>query len=101
MEDIRSFRELKVWLKAMDAAMRVFELSKRWPTEERYSLMDQVRRSSRSVPANISEDLALYSSFTVRQDRPVLWYTERTFFLLGRVIGREWFEPRTTDPARD
>ena len=55
MENIRSFRELKVWLRSMDAAMHVFELSKRWPTEERYSLTDQVRRSSRSVPANISE----------------------------------------------
>ena len=35
-------------------------------------------------------DLALYSSFTVRQERPVLWYPDRKFFLLGRVIGNEW-----------
>jgi hypothetical protein len=46
-------------------------------------------------------DPARYSSFTVRQGRPVLWYPDRKFFLLGRVTGREWFEPRTTDPARD
>ena len=36
-------------------------------------------------------DLALYASFTVRHGRPVLWYPERKFFLLGRAIGDEWF----------
>ncbi len=55
MENIRSFRELRVWQKAMDSAMSVFELTRRFPPEERYSLTDQIRRSSRSVPANISE----------------------------------------------
>lgn len=55
MANIRSFRELKVWQKAMEATMRVFELSQCFPAEERYSLTDQVRRSSRSVPANIAE----------------------------------------------
>lgn len=55
MANIRTFRELKVWQRAMDAAMRIFELTKRWPAEERYSLTDQIRRSSRSVPANIAE----------------------------------------------
>ena len=55
MENIRSFRELKVWQKAMSVALRVFELTKSFPVEERYSLVDQVRRSSRSVPANIAE----------------------------------------------
>lgn len=55
MGNIRSFRELRVWQKAMDVAMQVFELSKRFPSEERYSLTDQMRRSSRSVPANIAE----------------------------------------------
>ncbi len=38
-------------------------------------------------------DLALYSSFTVRQGKAVLWYPDRKFFLLGRVIGDEWFAP--------
>ncbi len=55
MEGIRGFRDLKVWQKAMDAAMVVFELSKRFPKCEMYSLTDQVRRSSRSVPTNIAE----------------------------------------------
>jgi four helix bundle protein len=55
MANIRSFRDLIVWQKAMDAAMEIFELTKKWPSEEKYSLTDQIRRSSRSVPANISE----------------------------------------------
>jgi len=55
MENIRSFRELKVWQKAMCVPLRVFELTKGFPVEERYSLVDQVRRSSRSGPADIAE----------------------------------------------
>jgi four helix bundle protein len=51
MPNIRSFRDLIVWQKSME----VFELSKKWPSEEKFSLTDQIRRSSRSVPANISE----------------------------------------------
>jgi four helix bundle protein len=55
MSSIRHFRDLEVYQLAMDAAMKLFELSKRFPLEERYSLTDQVRRSSRSVFANIAE----------------------------------------------
>jgi four helix bundle protein len=52
---IRSFRDLMVWQKAMEAAMEVFALTKSFPSAEKFSLTDQVRRSSRSVPANIAE----------------------------------------------
>jgi four helix bundle protein len=52
---IRHFTDLIVWQKAFDLGIRVFEKSKDWPKEERYALIDQVRRSSRSVGANISE----------------------------------------------
>jgi four helix bundle protein len=55
MANIRSFKELRVWQNAMDLAMLVFGLSKKFPAEERYSLTDQFRRASRSVAANISE----------------------------------------------
>ena len=55
MPDIRSFRELKVWKKAIDLAMEIFETTKGFPMEERYSLTDQIRRFSRSVPTNIAE----------------------------------------------
>ena len=47
--------DLEVYQKAFDAAMRIFELSKSFPKEERYSLVDQTRRASRSVCANMAE----------------------------------------------
>ncbi len=55
MEKIRSHHDLKVWTKAMDVAMAVFEVSKTFPGAERFSMTDQIRRSSRSLPANIAE----------------------------------------------
>jgi four helix bundle protein len=55
MEHISSYKELRVYQKAMTAAMRIFELTKHFPVEERYSLTDQIRRASRSVCSNIGE----------------------------------------------
>jgi len=52
---IRSHRELDVYKLAYNSAMRIFELSKKFPKDERFSLTDQIRRSSRSVCANIAE----------------------------------------------
>lgn len=55
MEIIKSHRELRVYQKAFEKAMEIFYLSKKFPKEELYSLTDQIRRSSRSVCANIAE----------------------------------------------
>jgi four helix bundle protein len=52
---VTHFRELRVYQEAFDASMRIFELSKSWPKEERYSLTDQIRRASRSVCSNVAE----------------------------------------------
>jgi four helix bundle protein len=52
---IRHFRNLEVYQNGMPAGLRVYELSKPFPPEEKYSLTDQIRRSSRSVCANIAE----------------------------------------------
>ena len=52
---IGSVRELEVYLLAFDTAMEIFEISKGFPKEEKYSLTDQVRRSSRSVCTNLAE----------------------------------------------
>jgi len=49
------FKELLAYKKSFELAMEIFELSKTFPKEERFSLTDQVRRSSRSVAANIAE----------------------------------------------
>jgi four helix bundle protein len=52
---IKTHRELEVYKTSSDIAMQIFNKSKSFPVEERYSLTDQVRRSSRSVCANLAE----------------------------------------------
>lgn len=52
---IKRHTDLEVYRRAFQTAMRVFEISKNFPLEERYSLTDQIRRSSRSVCANLAE----------------------------------------------
>ena len=54
-ESIKSHEDLVVYQMAFSAAMKIFKLSKTFPVEERYSLTDQIRRSSRSVCANLAE----------------------------------------------
>ena len=51
----KNHKELRVYVKSFDAAMAIFRLTKNFPKEEVYSLTDQMRRSSRSVSANIAE----------------------------------------------
>jgi len=52
---IRNHKDLQVYQLAFEAAMKIFEISKRFPKEETYSLTDQIRRSSRSACGNIAE----------------------------------------------
>jgi four helix bundle protein len=54
-QKIKTHEDLRVYQMAFDAAIKIFELSKKFPIEERYSLTDQIRRSSRSVCANLAE----------------------------------------------
>ena len=54
-ERIKSYRDLRVYQAAMDAAMRIFEMTKTFPGEEKFSMVDQMRRCSRSVCTNIGE----------------------------------------------
>ncbi|TDD75995.1 four helix bundle protein [Flavobacterium caseinilyticum] len=49
------FQDLLTYQKSFSLAMKIFEITKLFPKEEMYSLTDQIRRSSRSVPANIAE----------------------------------------------
>jgi four helix bundle protein len=55
MASIRSYRDLRVYQNAFEAAMEIFEITKSFPAEEKYSMVDQMRRSSRSVCANLAE----------------------------------------------
>lgn len=52
---VRKHTELQVYQRSFAAAMSLFQISKKFPPEEKYSLTDQVRRSSRSVSANLAE----------------------------------------------
>jgi four helix bundle protein len=52
---VKDFKEARVYRLAFEVAMDIFEISKSFPKEEKYSLTDQIRRSSRSVCANIAE----------------------------------------------
>jgi four helix bundle protein len=54
-EKINSHRDLEVYKLAFSAAMEIFQLTKKFPPEERYSLTDQIRRASRSVCSNLAE----------------------------------------------
>ncbi len=51
----RAFRDLNVYRQARETAQKIFKLSREFPVEERYSLTDQIRRSSRAVKAMIAE----------------------------------------------
>lgn len=57
MEDtgIRSYRDLRVWQKAMDLAAACYQATRRFPKEELYGMTSQIRRASVSVAANIAE----------------------------------------------
>ncbi|HET6381789.1 MAG TPA: four helix bundle protein [Armatimonadota bacterium] len=55
MAVVSRFTELRVYQHSFDLAMRIYSLSKRWAAEERFSLTDQIRRSSRSVCGCVAE----------------------------------------------
>jgi len=55
MELIKTHKDLKVYNLAFEAAMEIFKITMTFPKEEKYSLTDQIRRSSRSVSTNIVE----------------------------------------------
>ena len=54
-KNIKHFRDLEVYRRAFDAAMEIFHMTKGFPVDEKYSLVDQIRRASRSVCANLAE----------------------------------------------
>ena len=55
MSQINSFKDLIVFQKAFNLAMNIFNITKDFPKEEKYSLTDQIRRSSRSITSNMAE----------------------------------------------
>ena len=53
--EIKSYRDLLVWQKAMDLVTEVYRVTKEFPKEERFGLTEQIRRAAVSLPANIAE----------------------------------------------
>jgi four helix bundle protein len=60
--EIRSFRDLVVWQKAMKLVELVYAITKHFPSDERYALTSQLRRASISVPSNIAEGYGRHST---------------------------------------
>ena len=52
---VKTFRELIVWQKAHELTLEIYKLTSRFPSEERFSLISQMRRASYSIPSNIVE----------------------------------------------
>lgn len=53
--NVQSYKDLKVWQKSMDLAVRCYQITTQFPKEEQYGLTSQIRRAANSVPANIAE----------------------------------------------
>jgi len=77
---IKSIQDLKVYNIAFELAMEIFKLTLNFPKEERYSLTDQIRRSSRSVAINIREGFAKrkYENVFIRHLNDSLGSSEET-----------------------
>lgn len=52
---MNNYKELKIWQKSVDLAVRIYEITKEFPKEELYGLTSQIRRCAISIPSNIAE----------------------------------------------
>jgi four helix bundle protein len=52
---IKSYRDLTVWQKAIELVIKIYALTDKFPTEERFGLTSQMRRAAVSIPSNIAE----------------------------------------------
>lgn len=77
---IKSYKDLKIYELSFDLSMKIYNLSKDFPREELYSLTDQIRRSSRSIPVNIREGFAkkAYKNVFIRHLNDALGSCEET-----------------------
>jgi four helix bundle protein len=95
MSPARSFRELKVYEKARDAAKQIFVVTKDFPREERYALTDQIRRSSRAVKAMLAEAWARrrYKAAFVNKIDEALGEANETQSWLDDALDAEYLSP--------
>ncbi len=94
-EPIQSFKELRVYQLACDLDHQVFLEIKAWPREEKYALVDQIRRSSRSVGANLAESWAKrrYPAHFVSKLTDVDGELQETMHWLGRASACGYLPP--------
>jgi four helix bundle protein len=52
---MNSFKDLEIWQKSIDLSINIYQLTKSFPSEEKYGLISQLRRSAVSIPSNIAE----------------------------------------------
>jgi four helix bundle protein len=99
MATAKSFRELKVYQAARDAARLVFDFSKHFPREEQYSLTDQIRRSSRAVKALLAEAWARrrYKAAFVNKIDEALGETYETQSWLDDALDSQYFSTQDFD----
>ena len=64
---MNNYKELKIWQKSVDLAVRIYEITKEFPKEELYGLTSQIRRSSSSIPTNIAEGCGRNSNPEMRR----------------------------------
>jgi len=64
---IRSFKDLIVWQRSMELAVRIYRITKKLPASERFGLTSQLRRASVSIPSNIAEGYGRQSTGYYRQ----------------------------------
>ncbi len=104
---VNSFRDLEVYKLARQLSLDIFEISKRFPKEEMYSLTDQIRRSSRSVGAQIAEAWAkrryekhFISKLTDAdgEQQETQHWTETSFdcMYISKTTYQDWLERYTT-----
>jgi four helix bundle protein len=94
-EPIRSFRDLRVYKGMFDLQQAIFQVTKAWPSEEKYALTDQVRRASRSVGANIAESWAKrkYPAHFVSKLSDADGELQETSHWLGTALACEYIKP--------
>src|SRR3954447_12011489 len=95
MAGAKSFRELKVYVAAREAAKLVFSASKTFPREERYALTDQIRRSSRAVKAMLAEAWARrrYKAAFINKIDDALGEAYETQSWLDDALDSEYISP--------
>jgi len=96
---LKHFRDLDVYQKAFRAAMRIYEITKSFPTDEKYSLVDQIRRSSRAVCSNLAEawrkrkyEAVFKNKLTDSMQEASETQSWLEFSLACQYIGKELFE---------